>query len=304
MNLQRSPLKAATEQPADVSSWQLHFESIIDQYLPRANVNPHTLHQAMRYSALAGGKRFRPVLVYASGKALGLKIDLLDPLACAIELIHTYSLIHDDLPAMDDDDLRRGQPTCHRAFDEASAILAGDALQALAFEILASTAPAQAETNLRLIKELARACGSAGMAGGQALDLGAVGNSISLPELETMHRLKTGALIQLAVTAPCLMADANADTISSLSDFGACIGLAFQVHDDILDVIGDSTLTGKSTQADTALNKPTFPSILGLDESHRRAIELRDQAISSLEGFYGDTSMLIWLADYVVSRDC
>jgi len=297
-------LKAATEQPAEVSSWQLHFESIIDQYLPRTNVNPHTLHQAMRYSALAGGKRFRPVLVYASGKALGLKIDRLDPLACAIELIHTYSLIHDDLPAMDDDDLRRGQPTCHRAFDEASAILAGDALQALAFEILASTAPAQAETNLRLIKELARACGSAGMAGGQALDLGAVGNSISLPELETMHRLKTGALIQLAVTAPCLMADANADTISSLSDFGACIGLAFQVHDDILDVIGDSTLTGKSTQADTALNKPTFPSILGLDESHRRAIELRDQAISSLEGFYGDTSMLIWLADYVVSRDC
>ncbi len=304
MNLQRSPLKAATEQPADVSSWQLHFESIIDQYLPKANVNPHTLHQAMRYSALAGGKRFRPVLVYASGKALGLKIDRLDPLACAIELIHTYSLIHDDLPAMDDDDLRRGQPTCHRAFDEASAILAGDALQALAFEILASTAPAQAETNLRLIKELARACGSAGMAGGQALDLGAVGNSISLPELETMHRLKTGALIQLAVTAPCLMADANADTISSLSDFGACIGLAFQVHDDILDVIGDSTLTGKSSQADTALNKPTFPSILGLDESHRRAIELRDQAISSLEDFYGDTSMLIWLADYVVSRDC
>ncbi len=304
MNLQRSPLKAATEQPAEVSSWQLHFESIMDQYLPRTNVNPDTLHQAMRYSALAGGKRFRPVLVYASGKALGLKIDRLDPLACAIELIHTYSLIHDDLPAMDDDDWRRGQPTCHRAFDEASAILAGDALQALAFEILASTAPAQAETNLRLIKELARACGSAGMAGGQALDLGSVGNSISLPELETMHRLKTGALIQLAVTAPCLMADANADTISSLSDFGACIGLAFQVHDDILDVIGDSALTGKSTQADTALNKPTFPSILGLDESHRRAIELRDQAISSLEDFYGDTSMLIWLADYVVSRDC
>jgi len=258
----------------------------------------------MRYSALAGGKRFRPVLVYASGKALGLKIDRLDPLACAIELIHTYSLIHDDLPAMDDDDLRRGQPTCHRAFDEASAILAGDALQALAFEILASTAPAPAETNLRLIKELARACGSAGMAGGQALDLGAVGKSISLPELETMHRLKTGALIQLAVTAPCLMSDANAGTISSLSEFGACIGLAFQVHDDIHDVIGDSTLTGKSTQADTTLNKPTFPSILGLDESHRRAIELRDQAISSLEGFYGDTSMLIWLADYVVSRDC
>jgi farnesyl diphosphate synthase len=304
MNLQRSHLKAATEQQAEISTWQQHFESILEQYLPHANVHPGTLHQAMRYSALAGGKRFRPVLVYASGKALGLKMDRLDPLACAIELIHTYSLIHDDLPAMDDDDLRRGQPTCHRAFDEATAILAGDALQALAFEILASAIPAQAAINLRLIRKLASACGSTGMAGGQALDLGAVGNSISLPELETMHRLKTGALIQLAVTAPCHMAGANDDTSNRFSDFGECLGLAFQIHDDILDVTGDSALTGKSTRADAALNKPTFPSILGLEESHRRAIALRDEAISSLEGFHGDASTLIWLADYVVSRDC
>jgi len=302
MNLQRSPLKAATEQPAEVSSWQLHFESIIDQYLPRADVNPHTLHQAMRYSALAGGKRFRPMLVYASGKALGLKMDLLDPLACAIELIHTYSLIHDDLPAMDDDDLRRGQPTCHRVFGEATAILAGDALQALAFEILTSTD--QAATTLSLIRELAHACGSMGMAGGQALDLGAVENSITPGELETMHRLKTGALIQFAVTAPCHMAGANIDTSNRFSDFGECIGLAFQIHDDILDVTGDSALTGKSTRADAALNKPTFPSILGLEESQRRTIALRDEAISILDGFHGDASPLIWLANYVVSRDC
>jgi farnesyl diphosphate synthase len=296
-------LKAATEQQAEISAWQQRFESILDQYLPHANMNPGTLHQAMRYSALAGGKRFRPVLVYASGKALGLKMDRLDPLACAIELIHTYSLIHDDLPAMDDDDLRRGQPTCHRAFGEATAILAGDALQALAFEILASANPAQEATNLRLVRELASACGSTGMAGGQALDLSAVGYSISLPELETMHRLKTGALIQLAVTAPCHMADASDDTNNRFSDFGEYLGLAFQVHDDILDVTGDSALTGKSTQADAALNKPTFPAILGLEESQRRAIALRDEAISCLEGFHGDTSTLIWLAGYVVSRD-
>lgn len=302
MNLQRSHLKAATEQQAEISTWQQHFELILDQYLPHARVNPSTLHQAMRYSALAGAKRFRPVLVYASGKALGLKLDRLDPLACAIELIHTYSLIHDDLPAMDDDDLRRGQPTCHRAYDEATAILAGDALQALAFEILANTA--QAATTLRLIRELANACGSTGMAGGQALDLSAVGNSISLGELETMHRLKTGALIQFAVTAPCHLAGVNDDTSNRFSDFGECLGLAFQIHDDILDVTGDSALTGKSSRADAALNKPTFPSILGLDESRRRAIALCDEAISNLEGFQGDASTLIWLADYVVSRDC
>ncbi len=304
MNLQRSHLKATTEQQAEISTWQQHFESILDEYLPHAKANPGALHQAMRYSSMAGGKRFRPVLVYASGKALGLDRDRLDPLASAIELIHTYSLIHDDLPAMDDDDLRRGQPTCHRAFGEATAILAGDALQALAFEILAGVNPAQAASNLRLIRELARACGSTGMAGGQSLDLGAVGNSISLEELETMHRLKTGELIQFAVTAPCHLADVNEETSRKFSDFGKIIGLAFQIHDDILDVTGDSALTGKSTLADAALNKPTFPSILGLAKSQKRAFALRDQAISCLEGIKGDTSSLIWLADYVVSRNC
>jgi len=303
MNLQQPHLKAATEQQTEIATWQQHFESVLDQCLPAVSVAPAILHEAMRYSALAGGKRFRPVLVYAAGKAFGLPMERLDPLACAIELIHTYSLIHDDLPAMDDDDLRRGRPTCHRAFDEATAILAGDALQALAFEILASELPDQPGTNLRLIRELTTACGSTGMAGGQALDLGAVGKRISQSELETMHRLKTGALLQLAVTAPCLLADADADTLKRFSDFGDCIGLAFQIHDDILDVTGDSTLTGKSSQADAALNKPTFPSVVGLEESQRRAIALKDKAIANLEGFHGDTSTLAWLADYVVSRD-
>ncbi len=205
---------------------------------------------------------------------------------------------------MDDDDLRRGQATCHRAYDEATAILAGDALQALAFEILAGLMPDQAERNLHLIRELASACGSTGMAGGQVLDLSAVGNLISLAELENMHRLKTGALIQLAITAPCHIAGADAETGARFADFGNALGLAFQVYDDILDVTGDSALTGKSTQADAALNKPPYPSVLGLEESQRRAIRLRNKAIASLEGFQGDTSTLIWLANYVVNRDC
>jgi len=212
-------------------------------------------------------------------------------------------LIHDDLSAMDDDDLRRGRPTCHRAYDEATAILAGDALQALAFEILAADSQQDPEAGLRLAGELAKACGSTGMAGGQALDLAAVGRIISLQELETMHRLKTGALIRLAVSAPCFLARADENTRESLAAYGESIGLAFQIHDDILDVTGDTRLTGKSTQADAALNKPTFPSILGLDESERRAVSLRDQAVSSLEGVPGDTSTLIWLADYVINRE-
>jgi geranylgeranyl pyrophosphate synthase len=303
MNLQQPQLKTATEQQAEISTWQQHFESVLDEYLPQASLNPGILHEAMRYSALAGGKRFRPVLVYASGKALGLKMDRLDPLACAIELIHTYSLIHDDLPAMDDDDLRRGRPTCHRAYDEAIAILAGDALQALAFEILASGLAHQPGIGLRITRELASACGSTGMAGGQALDLGAVGNRISLSELENMHRLKTGALIQLSATAPCIVADADEAERICFSAFGDYIGLAFQIHDDILDVTGNSLVTGKSTQADAALNKPTFPSILGLKESQQRAIALRNKAIESLEGVSGDTSVLTWLANYVISRD-
>jgi farnesyl diphosphate synthase len=257
----------------------------------------------MRYSALDGGKRFRPVLIYASGQALGLQIQKLDPLACAIELIHAYSLIHDDLPAMDDDDLRRGRPSCHRAFDEATAILAGDALQALAFEILARELSETSSNSLELIRLIARACGSAGMAGGQALDLGAVGAELDREQLEIMHRLKTGALIHAAVMAPCVLVDASSQVRHRFSTFGHCIGLAFQVHDDILDVTGDSRLTGKRSQADAALNKPTFPSILGLEQSRRHARALRDEALKSLEEISGDTTAMEWLANYVITRD-
>ena len=291
-----------TDHEAEIERWRERFETVLDQYLPPESEPPSSLHRAMRYSALAGGKRFRPVLVYAAGKALGLDLTALDPIAAAVECIHAYSLIHDDLPAMDDDDLRRGRPTCHRAFDEATAILAGDALQALAFEILAAGLPAT-EPGLHALHEVAQACGSTGMAGGQVLDLLAVGQKIDEDALTRMHRLKTGALIRACVTAPCLLAAAGESSLSRLARYGECVGLAFQVRDDILDVTGDSEVTGKTTLADAALDKPTFVSILGLEKSRRRAGELRDEAIKCLEDGPGDTRTLAWLAHYVVDRD-
>ena len=286
-----------------LAGWQEHIDRVLERQLPAEEQEPKLLHRAMRYSALAGGKRFRPVLVYATGQALGLPTEALDPLAASIEIIHAYSLIHDDLPAMDDDDLRRGRPTCHKAFDEATAILAGDALQALAFEVLARELPADRGSSLRIVGLIADACGSTGMAGGQALDLGAVGSSIGVQALETMHRLKTGALIRASVVAPCLLAGADQQTLEHAARYGDCIGLAFQVHDDILDVTGNSDLTGKNTMADAALDKPTFPSILGLEESQKRARELRDRAVAELDYLPGDTSPLAWLASYVIDRD-
>jgi len=292
-----------TEHADRIAAWQARAERILDERLPAESTEPARLHQAMRYASLAGGKRFRPVLVYATGEMLSLPPDQLDAVAAAIEFIHAYSLVHDDLPAMDNDDLRRGRPTCHRAFDEATAILAGDALQALAFAVLAAELPAGERSSLAVIGEIARACGSAGMAGGQALDLDAVGRTISATSLERMHRLKTGALIQASVITPCLLAGAGASTLRAMTDYGAAVGLAFQVHDDILDVAGDSALTGKSTLADAALEKPTFVSLLGLEESRRQARDLREIAIRSLDHVAGDTTTLAWLADYVVSRD-
>ena len=303
MNLPLFHSNPVTESSTAITQWQDRIETILDKHLPPETNEPVRLHQAMRYASLNGGKRFRPILVYSAGSALGLPEKALDPVAAAIELIHAYSLIHDDLPAMDDDELRRGRPTCHRAFDEATAILAGDALQALAFEILASGLSSTLPNSLLAINTIAHACGSVGMAGGQALDLGAVGRKISEQELTTMHRLKTGALITASVTTPALLSGAEAETLQHLSAYGECIGLAFQVHDDILDVTGNSKLTGKSTLADAALNKPTFPSILGLENSRRRALELRDEAIFHLQHIKGDARGLEWLARYVVSRD-
>jgi farnesyl diphosphate synthase len=288
-----------------IRRWLHRFEAILNQELSLGSNTPPLLREAMAYSVLAGGKRIRPLLVYSSGRALQVGVEKLDAIACSIEIIHSYSLIHDDLPAMDDDDLRRGRPTCHRAFDEATAILAGDALQALAFELLAGDKilSVHPDRQLQIVRSVAEACGSAGMAGGQVLDLSAVGRQLSPGDLEAMHQLKTGALIRVSATAPAHFAAATPELSGKLQRFGERIGLAFQIHDDILDVTGNSRTTGKSTQKDAAMNKPTFPAVIGLDASRRQARRLRDEAVSELDGFPGDCRALEWVADYAIDRD-
>ena len=290
---------------ATIKTWQQHFEGILPGYLPGDEQTPRLLMQAMHYAATAGGKRIRPLFVYASGRALGLDPHTLDSIATAIELIHTYSLIHDDLPSMDDDDLRRGKPSCHRRFDEATAILAGDALQALAFEILAldPVLSTQPQRQNHIVLGLAQACGAGGMAGGQVLDLASLGQQISQEELEDIHAYKTGALIRFCMVAPALLAAATSEQVDALSTFGRLTGLAFQVFDDLLDVTGSSEVTGKPSHADAARSKPAFPAIIGVENSYARAHELRDLALDELRHLPGETDTLEWLAAYAVDRD-
>ncbi len=293
------------ESTAIVRAWQTRFEDILPGFLPVLSQSPQLLFQAMHYSATAGGKRIRPLFVYASGRALGLHETKLDGIAVAIELIHAYSLIHDDLPAMDDDDFRRGQASCHRQFDEATAILAGDALQALAFEILAAD-PAlstQAAAQTEIILGLAQACGAGGMAGGQVLDLASIGSKISQAELENIHAFKTGALIEISTTAAAMLTASSSGERHALSRFGKLTGLAFQIFDDLLDVTGNSDIIGKPSQADAARSKPAFPSIIGVEKSYDRAYELRDLALAELVHLAGNTDTLAWLAAYAVDRD-
>ncbi|WP_224784780.1 polyprenyl synthetase family protein [Marinihelvus fidelis] len=295
-----------TPSPSDQAAlWRQRFESELEQRLRETGDTPGDLLESMRYSALAGGKRMRPLLVYGAGQALGIDVDELHGIAAAIELIHAYSLIHDDLPAMDDDDIRRGRPTNHRVYGQSTAILAGDALQALAFEVLANDANLSQNpaAQVRVIGAVAHACGAAGMAGGQVLDLAAIDKTIDATALETMHRLKTGALIRVSATAPALYALAPADQASALSDYGACVGLAFQIHDDVLDVTASSQQTGKPSQGDAARNKPAFPSVLGLERSRERASELVEKATRSLSELPGDTRALAWLAGYAIRRE-
>ncbi len=291
--------------PALTEQWRDRFEAELDRRLCHADGAPGRLNEAMRYSALAGGKRMRPLLVYAAGEALQVPADELDGLAVAIELIHAYSLIHDDLPAMDDDDLRRGRPTNHTVYGEATAILAGDALQALAFEVLADDAAlgARPAAQARVIAAVAHACGAAGMAGGQMLDLDAIDQAVNAGELETMHRLKTGALIRVCATAPGLYAGAAADQVNALDLYGDRVGLAFQIHDDILDVTASSQQTGKPARGDAARNKPAFPSVLGLERSRARADALIEEAIGALGQFSGNVAPLAWLAGYAIRRE-
>ncbi len=290
---------------ARVAACQARIEQVLERALALPDPGTERLRDAMRYSVLGAGKRLRPTLVYLSGESLGAPLTALDAPAAAVELIHVYSLVHDDLPAMDDDDLRRGRPTCHRAFDEATAILVGDALQALAFAVLANEpmAAVSAPARLEMIRLLARATGTGGMAGGQAVDLAAVGRTLTVAALEDMHRRKTGALIQCSVLLGALAAGVAAGPqLAALAHFGAEIGLAFQIQDDILDVAGDALLLGKSTGADAAHSKPTYPSTVGLTAARARAAALRDAAIAALAPLGARAAALAQLADFVVER--
>jgi geranylgeranyl pyrophosphate synthase len=277
-------------------------DSALDQYLMPAE-DPTQLRTAMRYSLFNGGKRVRPTLAYAAALAIDPDINLaiIDPIAAALECLHSYSLVHDDLPAMDDDDLRRGKPTCHIAFNEATAILAGDGLQTLAFDVL-TQADLPSQIQIQLIRQLTRGAGIDGMVLGQAIDLAAVDHRLDLAQLETMHRYKTGALIRASVAMGAIGAGASREQLLALDDYAAAIGLAFQVQDDILDVTSDTTTLGKQQGADIARNKPTYVSLLGLDAAKAKADELHRQALGALDKFDASATLLRQLASYIVER--
>jgi len=284
---------------------QQRVEAALGRFLPSENTLPVKLHQAMRYAVLGRGKRIRPLLVYAAGQASGAQQQALDVAACSVECIHAYSLAHDDLPAMDDDDLRRGKPTCHKVYGEAEAILAGDALQALAFSLLAHAdmGAISSQRRLQMIELLSQACGSRGMVGGQSLDLAATGKQLDIAELEDMHIHKTGALIRASVLLGALCAENLTDERKqALDHYGKYTGLAFQVQDDILDVTGNTEQLGKEAGADCALNKPTYPSLLGLSGARERARELHQAALDSLDGLAENAGPLRWLSQYIVDR--
>ena len=294
---------------AQAGDWQPVFrervEGVLRRILPPEGQEPARLHQAMRYSALGDGKRIRPLLVYAAGAATGVDPDALDAPAAAVELIHAYSLVHDDLPAMDDDDLRRGRPTTHRVFDEAIAILAGDALQVLAFELLANEPmPGVGDAaRMQMIRLLARASGTQGMAGGQAMDLAATGRRLEPVQIEEMHERKTGALIRASV----LIASAAHPSLAAakrdaLDRYGRAVGLSFQIVDDLLDVLGDPAITGKVSGSDALRGKPTYPAIAGVAAARARAAELAEIGIAALDGFGPEASRLRQFAGDLVRR--
>jgi geranylgeranyl diphosphate synthase type II len=288
-----------------MASCQARLERSLDRRLPESATLPSSLHEAMRYVVLGGGKRIRPALVYASGRAVGSHWEWLDSPACAIELIHAYSLVHDDLPAMDDDDLRRGKPSCHKAFGEAIAILAGDALQTLAFYVLAhDQCPGDGQSRLRMIETLALAAGSRGMVGGQTIDMAATGRRLGIAELEDMHIHKTGALIRSSVVLGALtVPELSSDTLEKLDHYAKCVGLAFQIRDDILDVEGETATLGKRSGADQSLEKSTYPMLFGLEGAKLRARELHEEAIESLAGMDGKADPLRWMSAFAIERD-
>lgn len=269
-------------------------DQALDKYLPKEKDEPKIIHKAMRYSVFAGGKRLRPILSMASFELVGGKGNSILPVACALELIHAYSLIHDDLPCMDDDDLRRGKPTSHKVFGEGMAVLAGDALHALAFEVLLRA------KRLDVISEVANAIGTFGMIGGQVADLEAEGEKVSLSQVNFIHTHKTAALIKLSIRAGALLGEASSEELDALSRYGEKIGLAFQITDDILDVVGKEKLIGKKTGKNQ--NKATYPKIMGLEKSKRIAKKLVEEAKEKLEVFGDNGFILKELADFIVNR--
>jgi farnesyl diphosphate synthase len=292
---------------ADFQSWiavrQSHFEAVLSELLPRAEVAPQRLHEAMRYAVLDGGKRVRPLLVFAAGELAGADASRLNIAAAAVELIHAYSLVHDDMPCMDDDVLRRGKPTCHVQYDEATALLVGDSLQTLALQLLAEHRLSDdAQRQLDMIKLLAVASGSRGMAGGQAIDLASVGKSLTLPELEFMHIHKTGALIRAAVLLGAHCGSVSPAQLNKLDRFGKIIGLAFQVVDDVLDCEADTATLGKTAGKDADNGKPTYVSLLGILEARDMAQRLHREALETLAEFGDAAQRLRELADFIVLR--
>lgn len=283
--------------PTWMAAVQARTESALGRYLPTTATAPARLHDAMRYSALGGGKRVRPLLCHAAGEILGVDAERLDGPACAVELIHVYSLVHDDLPCMDDDVLRRGKPTCHVEYDEATALLVGDALQTLAFQVLAEHGGTPA-----MVALLAQAAGSRGMAGGQAIDLAAVGKTLTVEELEFMHIHKTGALIRAAVLLGAHAGNADDKTLIELGHFAGRAGLLFQVVDDILDAEASTATLGKTAGKDAAQNKPTYVSLLGIADAKRKAAELRAEAKAVLAPFGERARRLLELTDYITER--
>jgi geranylgeranyl pyrophosphate synthase len=286
-------------------NWQLRVHDKLDRVLPSADTSPTILHSAMRYAVLGGGKRIRPVLVYATGEALNVSPVSLDAPAAAIELMHAFSLVHDDLPAMDDDDLRRGRPTTHIKFGEANAILAADAMQPLAFKVLATDADMDCSplSRLRIIDLLANACGSTGMTGGQAIDIQAEGKQLAADELENMYQLKTGLLLRTSVLAAAYCAEADQRTTDNLTHFIDCVGLAFQIRDDILDIEGTTDTIGKPQGSDQDRSKATWPALFGMQEAKQKTQDLLAEAMSSLAGLGSAADGLREVAHYIVSRD-
>ncbi|BCK86874.1 farnesyl diphosphate synthase [Sideroxyarcus emersonii] len=292
---------------SDFSSWvsarQSRFEEVLMRLLPQADVLPQRLHAAMRYSVLEGGKRVRPLLAYAAGELAGATVERVEIAAAAVELIHAYSLVHDDMPCMDDDVLRRGKPTCHVEYDEATALLVGDALQSLAFQLLSEHRLSDdAAKQLQMVKLLAVASGSRGMAGGQAIDLASVGKQLALPELEQMHIYKTGALIRAAILLGAHCGTLHQAQLDQLDRYGKCVGLAFQVVDDVLDSEADTATLGKTAGKDADNDKPTYVTLLGVQAARKMAADLHGDALEALAGFGAEARRLRELADFIVMR--